>query len=64
MKRILLFARDPGGANAIAPLVDKLKLRGYEPLLYGKDAALKQYRGNGLEGRDLAREVPAMGVAE
>ena len=64
MKRILLFARDPGGANAIAPLVDKLKLSGYEPLLYGKDAALKQYRTNGLEGQDLSREAPVMGIAE
>ena len=64
MKRILLVARDPGGANAIAPLFNKLKHRGYEPLLYGKDAALRQYRASGLEGSDLAKAAPIMGVPE
>lgn len=64
MKRVLLFARDPGGANAVAPLAEKLRLRGHEPLLYGKDAALKQYRNAGLDGLDLNQEAPVMGVAE
>jgi len=64
MKKIMLFARDPGGANAIAPLAPKLKLRGYDVLLYGKDAALRQYLNNGLEGRDFAVEAPFMGVDE
>ena len=64
MKKILLCARDPGGANTVVPLVEKLKQRGYLPLLFGKDAALKQYRAYGLEGRDLAQEVPIMGEIE
>lgn len=62
MKKILLFARDPGGANAISPLDSKLRARGYEVLLYGKDAALAQYRNSGLTGRDLALEAPVVSV--
>jgi len=62
MKKVLLFARDPGGANAVVPLAPQMKLRGHEPLLYGKDAALKQYLSYGLAGSDLAVEAPVMSV--
>ncbi len=62
MKKVLLFARDPGGANAVAPLAPELKLRGHEPLLYGKDAALKQYLAYGQVGLDLAAAAPEMSV--
>ena len=41
--KVLLFARDPGGANAVVPLAPILAERGHEVFLYGKDAALKQY---------------------
>ncbi len=49
MKRILLFARDPGGANTIIPLVKPLKEKGYKVSLYGRDRALDRYKLFGLK---------------
>ena len=60
--KVLLFARDPGGANAVAPLAPLLVARGHQALLYGKDAALKQYRVYGQAGLDWAAEAPEMSV--
>lgn len=39
MKKILLFSRDPGGANTIVPLVSELSKK-YSVMLFGKDKAL------------------------
>lgn len=47
-KKILLFSRDPGGSNAIIPLVKPLKSKGYNVRLFGKDVALNQYSKAGL----------------
>jgi len=52
-KKILLFARDPGGANTILSLVEAMQDRGYELLLYGKETALKRYQHFGLQGMDI-----------
>lgn len=52
-KKILLFSRDPGGANTIFPLVGPLKKKGYVVLLYGKDMALKIYSDHGLSGLNI-----------
>jgi hypothetical protein len=60
--KVLLFARDPGGANAVVPLAPILAERGHEVLLYGKDAALKQYLAYGQAGLDLAEAAPEMSV--
>ena len=60
--KVLLFARDPGGANAVVPLAPILTERGHEVLLYGKDAALKQYLAYGQAGLDLAAVAPEMTV--
>ena len=60
MKKIMMLARDPGGANAILALVPALQRQGYEVLLYGKDAALNRYRYFGLEGTDIARALPVV----
>lgn len=60
--KVLLFARDPGGANAVVPLAPRLAERGHEVLLYGKDAALKQYLAYGQSGLDLAAAAPEMSV--
>ena len=60
--KVLLFARDPGGANAVVPLAPHLAERGHEVLLYGKDAALKQYLAYGQAGLDLAAVAPEMSV--
>ncbi len=48
MKKILLFSRDPGGANTVIPLCKPLKDAGYEVFLFGKDVALEKYLENGL----------------
>ncbi len=53
VKKILLFSRDPGGANTVIPLVGTLSGRGYEVRLFGKDTALKKYSKAGLNGIDI-----------
>ncbi len=60
--KVLLFARDPGGANAVVPLAPCLAERGHQVLLYGKDAALKQYLAYGQAGLDLAAAASEMSV--
>ena len=55
MKRIVLFSRDPGGANTIIPLVKPL-MEKYEVLLYGKDVALEKYQMEQLQGKDILEE--------
>lgn len=42
-KKLLLFSRDPGGANTIIPLVEPLSKMGYNVSLFGKDMALTKY---------------------
>lgn len=57
MTRILAFARDPGGANTVIPLLSPLRQRGHQLLLYGKDAALSSYRQARVEGKDVMAEL-------
>lgn len=52
MKRILLFARDPGGANTLIPLYSRL-VKGYEVLVYGKDVAVKWFQNEGILCKDI-----------
>lgn len=56
-KKIMLFSRDPGGANVVAPLYNKLKDRGYTVLVYGKDIALDKYKQYGFEGIDILEKI-------
>lgn len=53
MSVFFIFSHDPGGANAVAPLVKPLKEKGHEVLLYGKGPALGVYQRSGLEGNDI-----------
>jgi hypothetical protein len=52
MKRILFFAHDPGGANAVKPLIMPLKQKGYDVIIKGDGSALsilpdvEQYTGD------------------
>lgn len=48
---ILLFSRDPGGANTLIPLISPFKKKSYRVLLYGKDRALDQYKKFGFSGK-------------
>lgn len=61
MKKIVLFSRDPGGANTIIPLVSKLKSK-YEVLLFGKDVALIKYEQNQLEYRNIIKECKEISI--
>ncbi len=56
-KKVLLFSRDPGGANTIIPLVKPLREKGYNAMLYGKDVALNRYADAGLPSSDIISEV-------
>ena len=41
MAKVLLYAHDPGGANALSPLVDELESRGHDVVVYGDGPALR-----------------------
>jgi len=62
MKKIMLVARDPGGANTIIPLVTALQERNYEVCLYGKDAALSRFIQFGLNGVDIGSLLPQIDI--
>lgn len=55
-KKILLFSRDPGGANTIIPLINPLRAKGYLVELYGKDFALERYKKSGYEVKNIVGE--------
>lgn len=55
LKKVLLFARDPGGANVIAPIYEKLEGT-YELLLYAKEFAVHSLQAAGLPVKDLQQE--------
>ncbi|MEK6556689.1 MAG: CDP-glycerol glycerophosphotransferase family protein [Candidatus Margulisiibacteriota bacterium] len=56
-KRLLLFSRDPGGANTIIPLVQPLEQKGYSVSLYGKDISLRKYQDHGLLGKNICETL-------
>lgn len=56
-KKILLFSRDPGGANTIIPIVMPLKEKGYETKLFGKDVALEKYLKADLSSFDIMNYI-------
>lgn len=63
-KKVMLFSRDPGGANTVAPLYTKLIDKGYDVKLFGKDAALKKYIQYGLSGINITDKVKVSSVEE
>lgn len=54
MKKIILIACDPGGANTIAPLINPLENLGFSISLFGKNTAIKRYNVIGQKGQDLS----------
>jgi hypothetical protein len=60
MKRILVFSRDPGGANAVIPLVPALRKSGFDVQLYGKEFALVKYLNAGVEAINIADVIPVI----
>jgi len=64
MKKVLLFARDPGGANTVIPLVGALRQRGFRVRLVGKDMALARYRAFNYSGENLRHLVKSDNLGE
>lgn len=64
MRKILLFSRDPGGANSIIPLVEPLVKRKYQILLYGKDIACAKYSAAGLDFQDILHSIKSVEMQE
>jgi hypothetical protein len=60
MYKILLFARDPGGANTIAPLVSPLMAKGYTVALFGKDFALAKFKKEQLQATDVMTRLKSI----
>ena len=58
-RRILIFSRDPGGTNAIMPLIEPLRTLGNEVSVYGKDAALSIYRKLNMDCSDICDVNPS-----
>ena len=55
-KRLLLFARDPGGANVIMALIPELSKK-YQILVYGKDVALEFFKKEDIEAKDMETSI-------
>lgn len=54
LKKILFYSRDPGGANCVIPVYRKFsRTKGVKVELWGKDFAIRKYREDGLEYRDI-----------
>lgn len=56
MKKVLLFARDPGGANVIMAMEEKLN-ETYQVLLWGKDVAFQKFQTAGLPVQDIGKKI-------
>ncbi len=63
MKKLLLFARDPGGANVILPVYEKIKDR-YEVLAYAKEFAWKRLSEARLPVRNIEEECETLTYAD
>ena len=53
-----MFSRDPGGTNAVLPLIEPLRIEGNEVVVFGKDAALSIYRRLNVDCADIREAVP------
>jgi hypothetical protein len=63
MKKIMLLARDPGGANVVGALVEALRAKGYKLAVYGKDQACRRFEQMKIDNIDL-NQVLKMSDAE
>ena len=63
-KVLLLFSRDPGGANAIIPLIEPLSKKGYRVNLFGKDIALAKYAKAGLPAVNIMEHIDEVNLSE
>ncbi len=59
MKKIIFLARDPGGANALAPVIINISSI-YEVAVYGKDFAVERFQYFGIECNDIMKFCSAI----
>jgi hypothetical protein len=57
-RRILICSRDPGGTNAVMPLIEPLRALGNEVCVFGKDAALSIYLKQNIDCSDIRGAIP------
>ena len=57
-RRVLVFSRDPGGTNAVLPLIEPLRTEGNKVVVYGKDAALSIYQRLDVDCADIRDAIP------
>lgn len=55
MKKIFFFARDPGGANALIPVIINTRSK-YRIIVYGKDYAIDRFRSFDIECNDILKD--------
>lgn len=55
MKKLLLFARDPGGANVIVPIYENAKLK-FETVVYARDVAFQRFVNAGISVKNIGEE--------
>lgn len=53
MKKILMIARDMGGANALASIYEELIFKGYTVIVFGKEVAKKSFDAFNIPYNDL-----------
>lgn len=63
MKRVLVFARDPGGENVMESMLDEIQ-EDYEVVLYGKDVALDRFCKAGYSPRNIMADIKEVSVEE
>ncbi len=57
MTDILIVSCDPGGANAVTPLIDPLRAKGFSVKVIGRGPAIGVYKRCGIEFQDLGSDT-------
>lgn len=60
MKKILFFARDPGGVNVILPVYRQMKNR-FETIVYAKDFAVERIKRQNIPVKNIVEEYKLEG---
>lgn len=63
MKKIFFFARDPGGVNALIPIILNTD-RNLKIVVYGKDGAMERFSQNGVVCEDIMRHCIEISISE
>lgn len=61
---VILYARDPGGVNVIAPLYYAIKQRGYKIKLFSKDMGIKRFQSLECPVQDIMQIINDVSIEE